>query len=94
MDYEYEELSGPDREGSAALAGLTAENLGHLPQALIQELQHATASGNKRGLDRLILQVRETSDPSSADGLKALADKYQYDTLTSLLEEARPPGGG
>jgi hypothetical protein len=45
-------------------------------------------SGNKRRLDKLILQVRETADDGSARALQELADKYEYDALTRLLEEA------
>jgi hypothetical protein len=45
-------------------------------------------SGNKRLLDKLLLKVRETEDAGSAQALQALADKYEYDVLTRLLEEA------
>ncbi len=45
-------------------------------------------SGNKRLLDELILKVHETEDTVSADALQLLADKYEYDALTRLLEEA------
>jgi hypothetical protein len=36
----------------------------------------------------LILKVRETEDAASAEGLQELADKYDYDGLTRLFEEA------
>jgi len=52
------------------------------------ELRDATLSGNKRLLDQLILKVRDTEGAGSADALQELADKYEYDTLTRLLEEA------
>jgi hypothetical protein len=45
-------------------------------------------SGSKRLLDSLIIKVREQEGASSADALQDLADKYEYDALTRLLEEA------
>jgi hypothetical protein len=45
-------------------------------------------NGNMRRLNELILQVRDTEDTRSAHALQELADKYEYDALTHLLEEA------
>ncbi len=45
-------------------------------------------SGNKKLLDELIVKVSETADPESARSLQTLADKYEYDALTRLLEES------
>jgi hypothetical protein len=59
-----------------------------LPRELIEELLKATLSGNKNLMDKLILQVRETGDAESAHALQELADNYEYDALTGLLEEA------
>jgi hypothetical protein len=36
----------------------------------------------------LICQVRESQSVGSADALQALADRYDYDALTILLEKA------
>ena len=63
------------------------EKLGRLPRELVEELLNATLSGNKRLLDKLILKVHETTG-KTAQALQDLADKYEYDTLTELLEEA------
>jgi hypothetical protein len=45
-------------------------------------------SGNKKLLDKLILRVRITEDAGAAQVLQEHADKYEYDALTRLLEEA------
>ena len=41
----------------------------------------------KGTLDTLILKVSETGDAQSVRVLRELADKYEYDALTRLLEE-------
>jgi hypothetical protein len=59
-----------------------------LPPELLRELREATLRGNKRLLDQLIHKVGETADRDSSNALQELANKYDYDTLTRLLEEA------
>jgi PAS domain S-box-containing protein len=88
ISYDYEETSEADGQPAAGLAAISAERLGQLPPKLIEELRNATLQGNKRSLDKLILQVRESEDAESANALQRLADKYEYDALTRLLEEA------
>jgi CheY-like chemotaxis protein len=86
--YDYEEMSGGEKgKAPAAAEPLSAERLGHVPLALVQELRTATLNGNKKLLDKLILKVRETEDAGSADALQELADNYEYDALTRSLEE-------
>ncbi len=75
---------GPAFDSQAALS---AEELRQLPRELIEELRNATLSGNKKLLDKLILKVRGMENITSAFGLQKLADKYEYDALTRLLEE-------
>jgi len=86
--YDYDEISDAEGQPQAGEAALNAERLGQLPRELIEELRSATLSGNKRLLDRLIVKVRETEDAGSAQALQELADKYEYDALTQLLEGA------
>ncbi len=87
--YDYEEITA---SASGQLAGTPAWNpqsLAGLSRKLVEELRDATVSGNKKLLDKLILEVRETSgDADSALALRDLADRYDYDTLTRVLEEA------
>jgi PAS domain S-box-containing protein len=86
--YDYEEASEAEGQPLAGAAALTAERLGQLPRALVEELRNATLGGNKRLLDKLIVNVRETGSAESAHALQELADSYEYDALTRLLEEA------
>jgi YesN/AraC family two-component response regulator len=88
ITYDYDEADNADGQRLAVPEPLSAERLGHLPLKLIEELRNATVAGNKKLLDRLILQVRESEDDGSWQALQALADKYEYDALTRLLEEA------
>lgn len=88
FDYEDTPL-GPDL-ADVPVKSLTAEALRKLPADLLQELQEATFTGNKRLLNTLVLKVREQAPGLLADALKELADRYEYDKLTSLLEEACP----
>ncbi len=87
--YDYGEDGGPDGQPVPGLAGLSAQTLRQFPPELLEQLRAATLSGSKRGLDKLILKARETEDAGSADALQLLADKYEYDALTRLLDEAR-----
>ena len=82
IDYEYEE-EGPIED----LELLNTATLDQLPIDLAEQLRNATADGDKKLLDRLILEVRESKAAGSADRLQELADKYDYDALTQLLEQ-------
>jgi hypothetical protein len=62
--------------------------LEQLPRDLLEELLNATLNGSKRSMDKCILRVRETENSESGRALQQLADKYEYDVLTRLLEEA------
>jgi len=59
-----------------------------LPGELIGRLHSAVANGDKALLDRLIGTVKER-DARSAGVLQELADRYEYDALAHLLEEAK-----
>ena len=85
--YDYEETSGAEAQPLAGVAALSAKRLGRLPRELVEELRGATLKGNKRLLNQLILRVPEAGDVECAQALQGLADKYEYDTLTQLLEE-------
>jgi CheY-like chemotaxis protein len=85
--YDYEETNvnpGPPLNG----AGLSSDRLARLPLKLLEELRDATLSGNKRLLDELILKVSAMDEAGCAHTLQELADKYEYDALTRLLDEA------
>jgi signal transduction histidine kinase/response regulator RpfG family c-di-GMP phosphodiesterase len=59
-----------------------------LPTHLLQQLHRAVQDGEKDRLDELIAAVAN-HDSRSGLALKELADRYEYDTLNNLLEEAR-----
>jgi DNA-binding NarL/FixJ family response regulator len=86
--YDYDEMSAAESQPSAGVAPLIAQTLAQLPPELIEELRNATLGGNKRLLDKLILQVREMGHAASANALQGLADEYEYDTLMRFLEDA------
>ena len=85
--YDYEETSIAESQPAGA-ATLSAQRLGQLAPELIEELKNATLDGNRKLLKRLILKVRETGGAESAHALQQLADKYEYEAMTGLLEEA------
>jgi CheY-like chemotaxis protein len=82
--YDYEEMSGASTQPKDGIAALSAERLGRLAPDLAEELREATLKGSKRRLDELI---RRVPDADCARALQELANKYDYDTLTHLLED-------
>jgi hypothetical protein len=86
--HDYHETIAAEGQPLAGAAAFSAERLRLLPPELVEEILNATLDGNKKLLDTLILKVRESDDAGSGHALQALADKYEYDTLTRLLQEA------
>jgi PAS domain S-box-containing protein len=87
ISYEYEETSEAEEQPPATASAVNPERFRELPPALIEELRDATVDGNKRRLDGLIAKVGEILDSAAAQVLQDLADKYEYDALTQLLQE-------
>lgn len=87
VTFDYEDASANEAEPIAGLKALGANWHGKLPRELVEELRNATLSGNKKLLNKLILKVDAAEDAKFAQALQALADKYEYDALTRLLEE-------
>ena len=54
---------------------------------LMDQLRHAVRNGENDKLHKLIEEVREQDAPF-ASTLRDLADRYEYDALTQLLEKA------
>jgi signal transduction histidine kinase/DNA-binding NarL/FixJ family response regulator len=67
-------------------AGLDAEPSAALPQELVDELGQAVRNGEKDRLDELIRNITGR-DASFGRTLQQLAEQYDYDALTQLLEE-------
>lgn len=88
LDYDYENIGATEGQSTDRTSALSAERLARLPLELVDELRKATLNGNKKLLDKLILRVPEEGDTESANVLQQLADRYEYDALTRLLEDA------
>jgi PAS domain S-box-containing protein len=88
--YDYEELSEASGQSHAltsasALGTNMLKSLKQLPHELIEALRNATADGDKQLLNSLIASVDQTKDAEFARDLQNLADRYEYDALTRLL---------
>jgi PAS domain S-box-containing protein len=89
IEYEYEEKSREDEYRlQAAGQDLTAEKLRLLPLELLDKLRNATLGGDKKALDHLILEIADTADVGTVQVLQGLANNYEYDALTRLLDAA------
>jgi PAS domain S-box-containing protein len=88
VEYRYAgEQIPPGMEPVVALpSALGPELLAELPAELIDQLHDAVLNGDKGRLDQLIEKVAE-QDTRAAQTLKELADTYDYDALTRLLED-------
>ncbi len=88
IEYDYKES---DEAEDPLTPRLRMDKLMELPQDLIEEILDATLAGNKKLLDKLIIKVAETGADQTARALRELADRYEYDALTRLMEEACRP---
>jgi PAS domain S-box-containing protein len=68
-------------------ASMTLGAARRLPVELAEEMRRAILSGEKFRLDELIGRIPER-DTQFAQALQGLANEYEYDTLTQLLDEA------
>jgi hypothetical protein len=70
------------------LEALTSESLAGLPGELIRQIRESTVTAD---LDRMLelIQQAATHDARTADGLRSLAERYDYQKLLDLL----PTGG-
>ncbi len=89
----------PEPPSLSSTAGLHAEmvaiagavgplNFMQLPLQLINQLQDAVQNGEKRRLDELIRDAGDL-DRQVGEALQQLADSYEYDALTRLLEDSK-----
>ena len=89
VTYDYRDSKELEGKSSDEVPALTAETLSRLPLDLVRKLRDATVGGNKKLLNELILSVLQAEDNAGcARSLQQLADKYEYDALTRLLEDA------
>jgi two-component system sensor histidine kinase/response regulator len=88
LSYRYDDRAEPRHAWDAAPESGLPMAIGKLPPELVGDLQLAIRNGEKERLDQLIEQVGRQNAVTSHT-LKDLADKYDYDGLTHLLEGAR-----
>jgi len=89
LDYRYGEPDDSCEKATRVVSGTLSKpaKLQDLDARLLQALREAVQNGEKDSLDGLIRQVEE-QDGHCAGVLKDLADRYDYDALTDLLQEA------
>ncbi|MEA2107932.1 MAG: response regulator [Pseudomonadota bacterium] len=91
LSFVYEEESAGAQKHPRA-RDLAPEDLAALPRDLVQPMLEALAEGDITRLLELIRQV-EPLDRDAAQGLKALADRYDYSTLEKLLNNGGNDNG-
>ena len=85
--FNYEEQSKLAEKDTGKVEGtLTAEDISRIPSGLIQRMKRATVNAQ---FDQLLSLIDETSrySPETADKLRALAEKFQYDALIDLFQK-------
>ena len=87
--YSGEDTPPPVEPGAVPGPEVSPENLKTLPAEWIEQLRSAVMNGEKDRLDEVIRRV-PGQDPQFARALQQLADQYEYDALTQLLEEVQP----
>ena len=85
ITYVYaEEAAGSLPQPSAAAATPSAEALSRLPKDLVQGIRDAASGANLKRLLTLISQL-ETHDAQAAEGLRELANHYDYEAILRVL---------
>jgi PAS domain S-box-containing protein len=88
IEYDYEENAGNDAGSVSEAPEIAAERLGKLPHTLLEQLRDAAQMGDKSRMGNLILKLSALGDCESAKQLQGMIDRYEYDGLEHLLEEA------
>jgi PAS domain S-box-containing protein len=89
ISYDYEEIGREGQPDSlrAAHGEDSLPRVAQLPRELVTELRDATSNGDKKLLNKLIAGLIPTENAEFGRDLQRLADRYEYDALTRLLEE-------
>lgn len=87
LEYCYDQPLAPPSTPQTVtdVAVLRAESLTNLPRALVEAMLRATRDGDITRLQQLIDRAA-TDQPALANGLRVLADAYDYDGLRQLFE--------
>jgi PAS domain S-box-containing protein len=84
MGVEYEYVEDPTAAAHEETAELTPESLAGWPQDLIRPMREAVITAD---LDQLLAKIKEVEarDPRIAQGLRRLAEGFEYQKLLDLL---------
>jgi hypothetical protein len=84
VEYEYADDSTAAAAGAAEAAELTPDSLASLPRQLIDSMREAVVTAD---LDQLLAKIQEVEshDAHVAQGLRRLAEGFQYEKLLELL---------
>jgi DNA-binding response OmpR family regulator len=85
VKYVYEEAAASSLpQQSAPTAALSAEALSRLPKDLVQGIRDTASGANLKLLLTLISEL-ETHDAHAAEGLRELANHYDYEAILRVL---------
>jgi signal transduction histidine kinase/DNA-binding response OmpR family regulator len=87
--YDYDEVNQP--ASAADRRDLSREDLNHIPQNLVVQLQDAISEGDTNLMNELIAKIRDSEASGSAAALQQLVDSYDYDSLMKLLQKVSRP---
>jgi CheY-like chemotaxis protein len=87
LSYLYDNTEASQDPSATVGHGPKLVSIQGLPPQLVGDLRLAIRNGEKDRLDQLIEQVGER-DVEISHALKDMADRYDYDALTQLLERA------
>ena len=82
VEYTYAEEPTPEEDKSEIV--LSPDQVAGLPEALLDELRKVTSSADMDRLNELIDQIGQ-HDPAVAEGLRKLADQFEYEALLRVL---------
>jgi CheY-like chemotaxis protein len=87
VEYVYAEQ--PAIPAQEEVAELTPESLANLPQDLVQSMRQAMITAD---LDQMLAKIQEAEalDPRVAQGLRRLAEGFQYQKILDLLGTREP----
>ena len=89
LTYRYAAEPPADQTSdSGSLSALDPAALRNLPSEFRSQLQEAVRNGDKRRIDRLLETLGE-GNGNCAIALRDLADRYEYDAITHLMQETR-----
>jgi len=80
----FQKIAGHLGVGYPPAVALTPDSLAEMPPDLMLEMRQAILTGDMDRFTRVLPDVAERNR-SLADGLRALADRYDYDALADLL---------